>query len=393
MGIIKDYSIKIRYSATKEYPRMGKFVALIQVPHANDKLTYELCPRESIMEDMEGVFLGYVASILPKKRDVEIVVRVCRGVSKLDSDEGSRKTEEFVFNADNAVVLDVMFGNSYEKGEFNFEQMGIAGLYDWICNTNTFSGISLNLMDETSIEITKKYFELCGHDFAKSFLDGINLDDSRIGESSERLEEKKRPPEKLTTENLNNLKKYLERGLPLARKSDYNYNKTCISDIDYFLELYPYIMHDGISYKIAIYSDHIFKSVNDENKIYLSPFAREFLISCAYLGCEITIITYDIEVCKELLNASDVPYHKIQGMSVDLYYFDFNVLNNTEFNGFVFLFHQMYNLSLLNFRSMISDTMTYDGIRDIINTLYRSNFQYSAMFLSEIIHYINTIKN
>jgi len=375
----KEYSLKLTYKVNGRYPTMGEFVALMQ----DDDCHYTVCPRDMLSdEDMEGVFLGHVKEnpfySEDNKKEPIVTVGVCQSSVNLnDIDIDDISTFSTVdLPADKLVVLDVMVGNDTTNLEFSSTQFEGLGFYAWICENDTESGKYINFL--AFKEITERYYELCKQPLPRIFLTDINLTDNPT------------PNVKTTTARDDYIREYLHKTLPNEKLTEYSIQKSFVENIESLCVVHPYLMNNGIAMRIVVKSDLLFRYIPNDENIYVHNFAREFMVASAYLGTDITVVCNNVPLCRDMLNAADIPYHNVTTPTLTISEYNYTCINEHCFEGFVSVFSTLFKTILLDFQNLVG--FTYDEQKRTLDNLYSSSFQYSSQMLNDIINHIKTTK-
>ncbi len=370
MNEITTFTLRVLYRKTNEYPSFGKFVALLQ---DENSVSYP-CPREAVSnDDMEGVFLGYVKEVIVPsgKGKVQVVVNMClkpiKNQELLDKDIITT-----TLDADDLTVLDVYLGNDHVKQEHNTTLFENMGLFNWLCESDTYSGKYVNFMVNRAV--TERYYELSGLPVPQEFFDAL-----------ENKEQKGTKTEQAQEQTEKTLEEFLDSKITPERAAEYEFQDSNYDILESLLEKHGYLMNNGNSERFAISTDFIF-TTSTKGELYLANFAREFLIACAYLGAEITIVAQAPSFASQMINVADIPYHHIVTPHLNVAEYSHICVNKHSFEGFLSIFQKIYECSLMDTPKLFG--CTFDEMKVSTDAVYGSNFQYSSVTLSEIVNYM-----
>lgn len=357
----KPHSLQISYVPKKNsYPHEGAFVLLAfdseggYVPHH---------------EPSDASFLAYVTEVRLGHTN-ECDVELC-STGTLEN--------KITLNADELTVCDVEL-SWYEKS-INTNQ--IDGLNGWLKTNDTYHGLYVSF--EVNKRFTVAFFELIGVDIPNSFFKSLEskLEDNKEQTPTPNNGEGTQADERVATL----LSEIRKNHLSMIREHEID-DETVLLNAELIMkDAHPFLFKYSPN-RILVDVEFILDTKGAT--LTQKPFAREFLISLAYLGFQITILTAPQNL--EYLEWADIPYHATT-TTVNKVDYDFVLVKDlaNSFCGFVMYFNRLFagTISLLDFPELVYESEGFDDIRDAMNMLYGTSLRYGLKMHNVLANHYN----
>tara|TARA_R110001592_G_scaffold179174_4_gene420640 strand:+ start:10375 stop:11511 length:1137 start_codon:yes stop_codon:yes gene_type:complete len=367
-------NLKLDLRVTNKYPKNGDYIAML---HNYENLKLIAWDRkEELYEDMTGISIGYVSSLYFDSNTPMVDIKNC-----MASNEMGQKLfgTDISVEADKCLVLDVFIS-------CDDKEMHISKFSDSVIDLINTSDLYANMTFDFGEKTKNLFDEFCDFFNIERLIEELEKSVFEEVQEGEEYNEDVEIGSHTDYQKTQILEEWLKDGMPDERIEEYIGHEMTYEDIDFWLDSNPKIFLGGHGYKkIAIVSDLLFSVDKNDDILYLKPLCREFLLSCAYFGSEIQIISPSPDVCKQMLDACDLPYFDVVSDISNVNGYDLILSSTSNFLGFNQTFKTLYSIdSILLFTSIVKKD--WDDIKRVLNYVYDSAFNYDSFKLNSIIN-------